>query len=110
MNDLLLRCSYSWAWAQWCAYVPWPVLPRRSCRCGIRAWLEQAVSVLRNSRCRWVSGSGSCVKGFDNYHCDTTKAEASEHEERLTKGIAVSIPSYKQAQAKAKGESDGVQD
>jgi len=50
------------------------------------------------------------VECLNNYDCHTAEAEASEHEECLTKGIAISIPAYEQAQAKAKGESDGVQD
>jgi hypothetical protein len=50
------------------------------------------------------------VECLNNYDCHTAEAEASEHEERLTKGIAIRIPACKQAQAKAKGEPDGVQD
>jgi hypothetical protein len=47
---------------------------------------------------------------FDYTHSNTRKAEACEHKERLTKGVSVSIPSYEQGQAQAKGEPDGVQD
>jgi hypothetical protein len=50
------------------------------------------------------------VECLNNHDCHTAEAEASEHKERLTKGIAISIPACKQAQAKAKGEPDGVQD
>jgi hypothetical protein len=50
------------------------------------------------------------VECLNNHDCHTAEAEASEHKERLTKGIAIRIPPYKKAQAKAKGESDGVQD
>jgi len=50
------------------------------------------------------------VECLNNHDCHTAEAKACEHKERLTKEIALSVPSYKQGQAKAKGKTDGVQD